>query len=494
VRLFRLYTLIFVAELSVLAAQQGSSTPREFGSLSNPASVSPPVEQALSAVMLARDETRRNPDSPSAQVKLGEALELAGDSDAAEAAFDTAIRLDAKFAPAWYEKGLIAAQHQVWSEAADDFRRALASDRTSALAHLELGEMLLRSGAFEQAANELQIVLKIDPSQPGAHYGLGLIHLQQGNFAAAETDFRKALQYDAALRGRQQSGPSLPSIDARPRRPTGASQKKAAEPLRPGYADAIEGLAEVLLRERQWQSAASAFQQALAKKPDSVAALAGYATAVARLGDQVRARQLFEREQQAQRAELQLRRVQGENDRGLRQWYAGDLAGAAAAFRSALALDPNYAEAHNNLGGVLWQQGNHAEASAHFEAAARLRPDFADAQNNLGNALAAAGRNDEAIVHFREALTARPGFVMAHCNLARALETNQLFPDSEKELREALVLQPDYAPAHVQLGLLLMARAGRLTPEASEEIKRGLSLDRRLKAMVPATVASQLSP
>ena len=53
-------------------------------------------------------------------------------------------------------------------------------------------------------------------------------------------------------------------------------------------------------------------------------------------------------------------------------------------FEQALALRPDYAEAHNNLGIVLWQQGKLEQAVARFEQAIALRPDYAEAHNNLG--------------------------------------------------------------------------------------------------------------
>jgi tetratricopeptide (TPR) repeat protein len=60
-----------------------------------------------------------------------------------------------------------------------------------------------------------------------------------------------------------------------------------------------------------------------------------------------------------------------------------------------LTLQPDDAEAHNNLGAAFAQRGELHKALEHFEAALRLRPDFADAKRNLERAQASrasAGR------------------------------------------------------------------------------------------------------
>ena len=59
--------------------------------------------------------------------------------------------------------------------------------------------------------------------------------------------------------------------------------------------------------------------------------------------------------------------------------------------RRALALKPNYPEAHSNLGGALADQGRLDEAAAHFRRAVALRPDYPEAHSNLGMVLLALG-------------------------------------------------------------------------------------------------------
>ena len=70
----------------------------------------------------------------------------------------------------------------------------------------------------------------------------------------------------------------------------------------------------------------------------------------------------------------------------------------------ALAIKPDYAEAHLNLGVALANQGKPDEAIQQFEWALKLNPNSVEACYNLGDALAAQGQWDKAIQQFERAL------------------------------------------------------------------------------------------
>ena len=60
---------------------------------------------------------------------------------------------------------------------------------------------------------------------------------------------------------------------------------------------------------------------------------------------------------------------------------------AMVEYRAAIALKPQSAAPHNNLGNALRDLGRRDEAMAEYRAAIALNPKYAAPHNNLGNAL-----------------------------------------------------------------------------------------------------------
>jgi tetratricopeptide (TPR) repeat protein len=89
-----------------------------------------------------------------------------------------------------------------------------------------------------------------------------------------------------------------------------------------------------------------------------------------------------------------------------------------------LELNPDQAEAHNNLANVLWHRGRLRDAAAEYEKALALHPDYAAAHFNLGEVFREMGEPREAIAHYRRALEIRPDFAAALDSLAWVLATS----------------------------------------------------------------------
>ncbi len=114
-------------------------------------------------------------------------------------------------------------------------------------------------------------------------------------------------------------------------------------------------------------------------------------------------------------------------------------------FEHALAVNPNNAIAHTNLGSFLGQQGQYDAALEHLRRAVAINPDSAPAQNNLGLALSMTGRSGEAFSRFEQALAIDPAIVSAHMNWGQALVGNGRADEALEHFRAALELQPDSA-------------------------------------------------
>jgi protein O-GlcNAc transferase len=129
---------------------------------------------------------------------------------------------------------------------------------------------------------------------------------------------------------------------------------------------------------------------------------------------------------------------------------------AAELLKRAVTLQPDIAEAHNDLGNVLGAQGKFVQAAACFERAAVLKPDFADAYYNRGLALGNLGRFGDAAGCFQRALALNPQSALAHAALAATLRELGRRAEAVAHYRRAAALMPNFAGAHNNLANALM--------------------------------------
>ena len=131
-----------------------------------------------------------------------------------------------------------------------------------------------------------------------------------------------------------------------------------------------------------------------------------------------------------------------------------DVTRALAEYRTGLQIEPNYVEAHTNMGTLLAGiPGRSGEAIAEFQKVVQLQPGMAQAHANLGNVLAQApGRLPEAVVEFETAVQLDPGIAELHCNLGNALlEMSGRLPDAIAQFQDAISIRPDFVEAHFLL-------------------------------------------
>ena len=91
-------------------------------------------------------------------------------------------------------------------------------------------------------------------------------------------------------------------------------------------------------------------------------------------------------------------------------------------YRRALVRDPDYADAHVNLGRLLHEANEVHAALLHYRAALKVRPQDPTAAFNVGVALEDLGLGAEAIEAYQKAIACDPNSADAHYNVARLLE------------------------------------------------------------------------
>jgi tetratricopeptide (TPR) repeat protein len=101
---------------------------------------------------------------------------------------------------------------------------------------------------------------------------------------------------------------------------------------------------------------------------------------------------------------------------------AEDDTAAEAAYRRALALDPDFVDAYINLGALLCEAGRCSEAVALYDDAIARSPDIATLHFNRAIALEDRRRDAEALQSYDRCLALEPDFADAHYNAARLHE------------------------------------------------------------------------
>lgn len=136
----------------------------------------------------------------------------------------------------------------------------------------------------------------------------------------------------------------------------------------------------------------------------------------------------------------------------------GRPADAARAAETALELNASLPEAANNLGLAHSLLHRHDAADAAFRRALGLRPDFADAQYNLANLMRERGDLPGAIALYRALLQSSPHFTAARVNLGTALELSGELEAAATAYRAALAAQPPLPPAWQTIAQLNLAQ------------------------------------
>jgi len=139
-------------------------------------------------------------------------------------------------------------------------------------------------------------------------------------------------------------------------------------------------------------------------------------------------------------------------------------------FDRALALQPKYPEARNNLGTLYLVMGEWDRAIACFKEAIGdilySSPQFA--YNNMGYAYFKKGDYDRAIENYKRALRSSPSYTLCYTNLAQAYDAKGEFNEAVDYYKKGIVYFPKDAAAHLGLAKALLGLGKK--KEAKEEL------------------------
>ncbi len=147
-------------------------------------------------------------------------------------------------------------------------------------------------------------------------------------------------------------------------------------------------------------------------------------------------------------------------------------------FKRSLALNPNYATAHQWYGEFLVSMGRSDEGIAEIKKAAALDPLSVVISTDVGKVYLLARRYDEAVAQFHRALEMDPQFAVAHGLLALTLSFQGKHEEAIAQIQQ--IGNIDSNPMHLGWQGYVCGRAGRKT-EAENALKQLDLLARRIE-------------
>ena len=150
--------------------------------------------------------------------------------------------------------------------------------------------------------------------------------------------------------------------------------------------------------------------------------------------------------------------VEAYSNMGVALRNQGKLDEAIEAYKKAISLRPNDADTYFNLGIVLKDQGRYAEAIEAYKKSISLKPDNAKVYNNLGVVLQAQDKCDEAIQAYDKAILLKSDYAEAFNNKGALLQELGEFDKALGVLDKSITLKPNYPDAYNNIGLNLQSK------------------------------------
>jgi tetratricopeptide (TPR) repeat protein len=280
--------------------------------------------------------------------------------------------------------------------------------------HRNLGVAFYKAGMLDEALREFRRVADLRSTDASAPFFLGLIALRQARWEEAVTAFRQAADAagarPAALHNLGYALERLGRLDEA-ETAYGDAAGRARDDAR-----VMLGWSVVALKRGEFQVAQGRLARALellGKKPAPPVWYWSATLASAGLDDAPGALRAARDGVSAFPTNAVL-----QNNLAVLLEQSGDVAGAEAALRAALAEDASLPQVSKNLADILYRNGRYEDAREAYERAAKLAPELGDdLYFKLGNL--AYKRRDKAVAResWRRATVLNPGHALAKSNL-----------------------------------------------------------------------------
>ena len=379
-----------------------------------------------------RQQIKRQPNSTSAYIELGNLYFLDRQWQNAIACYQQAVKLAPQQAKYHINLG------KALSKAGDNIKAnqafyqgfSLKPKQVSALNHLKLGNKLLEQRQAKLAISCYRRAISLQPDLIETYWQLGKIFQSGGKHHRAISCYQQALKVD----------PKQPNsyfllgnvlTQVKQWQPALECYQKAAN-LEPSNADIQHNLGEALSQSQKWLDASQSYRKAIAINPNNSWTHNNLGNALLKLSQYPE---------------------------------------AADSFRQAIKLKPDFVWSHYNLGEALAQLEQWDEALACYQHARSLDPDLPQIKNKIGAILYQRSKRSqqEALSFCLEELEQEPDNIeLYHQAISLDRKNHQLYLGLGKALLKQKQL--DEAISIFQIGLKLQPKNLELASGLSEAI------------------------
>ena len=394
------------------------------------------AEQINQAANDLQSLVTKTPENHLLRYNLARAFLAKGDVEQARLQLESAIKIRTDFIVA---RQLLARIFLAKGDSARALKEAdeiLTISKDDLQAHLIRSSALLGVGDKGKAREELDTIAKIAPDNPDARYQSGYLAWETKDFKNAEKAFAELYRNNPkdlrGLIGVVETMISENHMAEAVKAMREASERESAR------TDLKLALANVLVRNEQYDESIQILQKLLAAEPKSSDLLLRLAETERRKGDVNTAIETFRRASQAApndpRPLLQL---------GLLMDGTGRREQAKPIYEQILKLQPDHPIALNNLAFIKAEEGTDLDEALTMAQRARQKmPDSTSIQDTLGWIYIKKNLSDDAVRLFRDLVRLEPNNASFHYHYGMALLQKGDKSSARNELETAIRNKP----------------------------------------------------
>ncbi len=328
--------------------------------------------------------------------------------------------------------------------------QTLSQNRGSPAAWRRLAEIYFAEKSYGECLHSLENLLKLEPADVRGNILLGEVFLarKEGKKAVAQFQKLTAMAPESAQARYKLGLAYMLAGDDEP----AALELQKAKSLAPELAEVGLALAELKMKSGKTQEAIKDLENLILRKPEFVPAYIALGRIYLSKGDREKASETF-----SKIAGIAPKDPRGPYYMGIVHNARHETEPARQQFEKALALDPGYAEALDQLVLMDVAAGKPEAALERVLRQARIAPDSFEIQFILGSLYLKMNRPDDAKAAFTKALAINPGYARACVELSRIYMMGGQYRDGIGVLEKALNSRP--APDDEQLLMMLMGIA-----------------------------------